>query len=49
MDKSVLQEHNIRSVPRLLMFVDGKEKAEMIGSKSQTEIIEFINENKEVR
>ncbi len=49
MEKSILHEYNIRSVPRLLMFVDGKEKAEMIGSKSQTEIVEFINENKEVR
>tara|TARA_R100001509_G_scaffold13294_1_gene6865 strand:- start:6567 stop:6887 length:321 start_codon:yes stop_codon:yes gene_type:complete len=49
MDKSILQEYNIRSVPRLLMFVNGDEKGEMIGSKSQSEVTEFINNNKEVR
>jgi len=46
MDRSVLQEYNIRSVPRLIMFVDGSEKAEIIGSKSQVEVNEFINSNK---
>ena len=46
MDRSVLNEYNIRSVPRLIMFVDGKDVAEMIGSKSQSEVDEFINSNK---
>ena len=46
MDKSILQEYNIRSVPRLIMFVNGTEKAEIIGSKSQMEVNEFINSNK---
>jgi len=47
MDRSILNEHNIRSVPRLLMFVDGKDVAELIGSRSTEEINEFINTNKE--
>ena len=45
MDRSILNEYNIRSVPRLIMFVDGKDVAEMIGSKSQSEIDEFISSN----
>ena len=49
MDKSILQEYNIRSVPRLIVFVNGDEKAEMIGSKSQSEVTEFINKHKEAR
>ena len=46
MDRSVLNEYNIRLVPRLIMFVNGKDVAEMIGSKSQSEVDEFINSNK---
>tara|TARA_R100001015_G_C4500639_1_gene75290 strand:- start:17 stop:337 length:321 start_codon:yes stop_codon:yes gene_type:complete len=49
MDKSVLQEYNIRSVPRLIMFVNGEMTDELIGSKTNVEINEFINNNKEVR
>ena len=46
MDRSVLNEYNIRSVPRLIMFVGGQDVAEMIGSKSQSEVDEFIGSNK---
>ena len=49
MDKSVLQEYNIRSVPRLIMFVNGEMTDELIGSKTNVEINEFINNNKEAR
>lgn len=46
-DASVKQRYNIRSVPRLVMFVDGEDVAELIGSRPASEINQFISENKE--
>ena len=45
-DRSLLNEYNIRSVPKLLMFVNGHDVAEMTGAKSSEEITEFINTHK---
>ena len=46
MDRSLLNEYNIRSVPKLLMFVDGYDVGEILGSKSAIEVTEFINSHK---
>ncbi len=36
------QKYNIRSVPTLLLFKEGKEVKRLIGSRSLEELIEFI-------
>lgn len=47
MDRSLINHYNVRSVPRLLMFVNGEDVAELIGAKGADEINSFINSNKE--
>jgi len=47
MDRSLINHYNVRSVPRLLMFVNGEDVAELIGAKGSDEINNFINSNKE--
>ena len=47
MDRSLINHYNVRSVPRLLMFVNGEDVAELIGAKGTDEINSFINTNKE--
>jgi len=47
MDRSLISHYNVRSVPRLLMFVNGEDVAELIGAKGADEINSFINTNKE--
>jgi len=46
MNKELLSEYNVRSVPKLVMFVGGYDVAEMVGSRPLAEIEQFINENK---
>lgn len=38
------QEHNVRSIPTLIMFKDGKELARRQGSGSLTELEDWIDE-----
>lgn len=45
-DRELLFEYNIRSVPKLMMFVDGKDVGEIIGAKPAPIIDEFIKEHK---
>lgn len=47
MDRSLINHYNVRSVPRLLMFVNGEDVAELIGARGTDEINSFINSNKE--
>ena len=47
MDKALISHYNVRSVPRLLMFVNGEDVAELIGARGADEISSFINTNKE--
>ena len=35
-------QHNVRSVPTLILFKDGKEVKRLIGNKSLEDLIEFI-------
>ena len=37
------EKYNVRSVPTLLLFKDGKEIKRLIGARSLQELIEFIN------
>ena len=46
MDRSLLNDYNVRSVPKIVMFVDGHEVADMIGSKPKEEVSNFISEHK---
>ena len=46
MDRSLLNDYNVRSVPKIVMFVDGHEVADMIGSKPKEEVRNFISEHK---
>jgi len=45
MDKDLLREYNVRSVPKLVMFAGGHDVAEMTGAKPLAVVEEFINEN----
>ena len=36
-------QHNVRSVPTLILFKDGKEVKRLIGNKSLEDLVEFIN------
>jgi thioredoxin 1 len=47
-DKKLLHEYNIRSVPKLMIFVHGNDVAEMVGSKTADVINEFIKEHKKL-
>ena len=40
---NVCEKYNVRSVPTLLLFKDGKEIKRLIGARSLQELIEFIN------
>tara|TARA_B100000212_G_C26978975_1_gene365809 strand:- start:51 stop:323 length:273 start_codon:yes stop_codon:yes gene_type:complete len=35
-------QHNVRSVPTLILFKDGKEVKRLIGNKSLEDLVEFI-------
>ena len=41
--QDLCEKYNVRSVPTLLLFKDGKEAKRLIGSRSLEELIEFIN------
>jgi thioredoxin 1 len=45
-DRSVLMEYNVRSVPKLLMFSNGYDVGEMVGSRPADVINDFINNHK---
>ena len=45
-DRGILFEYNIKSVPKLMMFVGGSDVGEVVGAKPASMIHEFIKEHK---
>ena len=43
-EQQLSQQHNVRSVPTLILVENGVEKARMMGVKSLTEIKNFYNQ-----
>jgi thioredoxin-like negative regulator of GroEL len=43
---SIAHEFNIRSVPTVYLFQDGKAVNHFVGFKPEHQILEFINQNK---
>ena len=41
--QDLCEKYNVRSVPTLVLFKNGKEAKRLIGSRSLEELIEFIN------
>ena len=42
-NQDIATQHNVRSVPTLILFKDGKEEKRLIGNKTLEELVAFIN------
>tara|TARA_B100000674_G_C37193776_1_gene625232 strand:- start:85 stop:357 length:273 start_codon:yes stop_codon:yes gene_type:complete len=42
-NQDIATQHNVRSVPTLILFKDGKEEKRLIGNRTLEELIAFIN------
>ena len=41
--QDIATQHNVRSVPTLILFKDGKEEKRLVGNRTLEELIAFIN------
>jgi thioredoxin 1 len=44
-DGAVAQRFNIRGIPTLILFKDGKEVAQQVGAVSKSQLVKFLQEN----
>ena len=44
-DSAVAQRFNIRGIPTLILFKDGKEVAQQVGAVSKSQLLKFLQQN----